>query len=1149
MNFNTMTVIKKLRLKGFKSFASPTELEFGNAFNCIIGSNGSGKSNIHESVMFVLGELSAKAIRAEKSANLIFNGGKTGSPHKEAEVSIFFDNEKREFPIDSDEIKLSRFVRQNGQSIYKINDEKRTRQQVLELMKAAKVSASHNIVSQGDIIAMAEMRTDERRKIIEEVSGISVYEEKKEKSLQELGKVAEKLNNANIILKEREVHLRELKTDRDQALKFKELEENLKNNKATLLNFEIKDKEEKKLEIESKINSYQNDINKINVKLEEIKNVIKNKKEEIKQLNSQIEEKGEKEQIKIQKEIEELKTSLVKDKTKADNYEVEVKKVKERIHQLKQNFFEVNEKIDSLYREKKNMEDKNLFLAKKEISLKDDIEKFKKAHDITEDNSIEKIEKELEEKQNKLLKIKEDRGLKNLDKEKIESQLNSLSNILFLENKGEIKDLRDKFRDVTKELNQKLGESSVISSQLSSSRSKLLVTNEELIKLKARDMTIKESMTGNLSIKKILSLKLKGVFGTVADLGKADSKYSLALEIAAGPRINSLVVKDEEVAEKCINLLKENKLGVATFLPLNKIKERPIRDEIKKLSSKGINGLALDLISYPSEFKNIFSFVFGDTLIVDDIETARRIGVGRARMVTLEGDLFDQSGAIVGGYRAKKLGAFKEKQFDDEINKFEKESSNLKSTILSLEDKKIEVEDHIIKIREKKTEFEAEITKFERMHQISDLQKIREDKEKFSSDLKNILNELKNMDLFINTVSRELDSLKEKKEKIKDREKSIRNPDIINNLKKLEENKEEIKIQLAKNETELKNILNQITTIYNPEKEKIEKIIKDHEKEINLFTDELAKLKSFIDSNSKTLKEREHREKEFFSEFKAMFAKRNNYNEDIQKQESQISNEQFKQKEIENKLNELSIKRAKIVAEFEALQKEFEQFTDSKLRRSVTPEQLKSEISEFEKEIKKIGNVNLRALVVYENIEKEYKSLLEKAEIISREKEDIMNLMYEIESKKASIFLKTFHEINENFRKIFLSLTEKGEAHLDLEDKENPFNAGLDIKVKLLGNKYLDIKSLSGGEKTLTSLAFIFAIQEVKPASFYLLDEIDAALDKSNSLLLSKLVAQYSKKAQYVLISHNDSVICEADQIYGISMQKNGISKVTSLKL
>ena len=1146
-----MSVIKKLRLKGFKSFASPTEFEFGNGFNCVIGSNGSGKSNVIESMIFVLGELSAKSIRAEKSSNLIFNGGKTSAPMKEAEVSLFFDNNKREFPIDTDEVKLSRYVRQNGQSIYKINDEKRTRQQVLELIRAAKIDpGGHNIVNQGDIISMAEMKPEERRKIIEEVSGISVYEDRKQKALNELTKVENKVNEANIILAEREAHLRELKKERDQAVKFKEIEENLKSNKATLLNFELKEKEDKKLEIEGKINSYQDNINKLNSKVEELKTIILNKKNEIKELNSKIEEKGEKEQIKIQKEIEELKTSLVKDKSKLDNYDSEVKKVKERIIQLKQNNDDLKEKIDSLNKEKKTLEEKISSLEKKEISIKDDIDKFRKAHDILEDFDVDKLEKEIEEKQNIILKKKEEKGILTVNKERLESELERINTILSVENKKEIKDIREKFKDLTKNLNTKIGENSVISSQLSSLRTKLVAANEDLIKLKARDMTIRESVSSNLSIKKILSLKLKGVHGTISDLGKVDSQYALALEVAAGPRINSIVVKDDEIAASCINILKENRLGVATFLPLNKINERPIRDDVKKLiNSKGVQGLAVNLIAYNSEFKNVFSFVFGDTIVVDNIDIARKIGVGKARMVTTEGELFEQSGAIVGGYRAKRISVFKEKQFDDDILRLEKETSSLKITIKSLEDKKLEVEEELIKLKETKAEYEAEIIKFERTNQISDINKIKENKEKFTNDLRDLNNELKTFDNLISSISKELDMIKAKKDKIKDKEKETRNPEIANKLKDFEQNKEEIKIQIAKSETELKNSINQINTIYVPEKEKVEKIIKDHDKEILLFSEELSKLKILLENNSKILREKEKHEKEFYSEYKSLFAKRNNLNDEIQKNEGFISNESFKVKEIEGRLNELSLKKAKIVAEFEGLQKEFEQFKDVKIRRSINSEQLRAEIIDLEKEIKIIGNVNLRALEVYENIETEYKKLIEKSEVIKREKEDIMKLMYEIEGKKHGIFMKTYKIVEENFRNIFLSLSEKGEAFLDLEDKENPLNAGLDIKVRIGSGKYLDIKSLSGGEKTLTALAFIFALQEFKPANFYLMDEIDAALDKSNSLLLSQLVAKYSKKAQYILISHNDSIICEAEQVYGVSMQKNGMSKVTSLKL
>jgi len=1146
-----MTVIKKLRLKGFKSFASPTELEFGNGFNCIIGANGSGKSNVLDSMVFVLGELSAKSIRAEKSSNLIFNGGKKSPPMKEAEVSILFDNEKREFPIDTDEIKLSRFVRQNGQSIYKINDEKRTRQQVLELIKSAKIDPSgHNIIGQGDIIYFTDMKTEERRKIIEEVSGISVYEDRKEKALNELGKVDSKLNESSIILTERETHLRELKKERDQALKFKEMEEKLKDNKATLLNFELKDKESKKNEIESKINSNQDNIDKINKKLEEIKSTIKLKKDEISSLNSEIEKKGENEQVLIQKNIEELKTQIVKDKTKVDNYKNEVQKIKERIYQLKQNNEELTKKIDFLQKEKKTLNEKNLFLIKKDSSLNEEINKFKKSHDIQEGFNIEGLEKEVEEKQNKLLKLKEERGILNNNKEKLDSEINRLNNIFNLENKKEIKELRENFKQLTKELNQKTGENAVVSHQLLGLRNELIIKNENLIRLKAKDITIKESLSGNLSIKKILSLKIKNVFGTIADLGKVDSKYSLALEVAAGHRINSIVVKDDEIAEKCINILKENKLGVATFLPLNKIKERPIREDTKKLANlKNVYGFAVDLISYSKEFKNIFSFVFGDTLVIEDINTARKIGIGNARLVTLEGDLFEQSGAIIGGFRQKKISTFKEKHFDEEIRSLEKETDSSRESIKSLEERKNNLEEQIIKLKDKKAEFEAEIIKFERTNQIIDITRLKENKDKLFADLKDVNLKIKETDSSISSLSKDIDILKLKKEKIKEREKSIKNPEILGKLKELEKNKEEIIIQTAKNETEIKNTISQINTIYNPEKEKVEKIIKEHEKENLMFNEELNKLLLNIEDNSKDLKIKEKQEKDFYSEYKSLFAKRNSLNEFIQKQESLISNESFKLKEFESRLNELSLKRAKIIAEFEALQKEFEQFKDAKIRRSLTQEELRSEISVIEKEIKNIGNVNLRALEIYETIEIEYTKLLEKMEIIKREKEDIMKLMYEIEGKKLSIFMETFKVVDQNFRDIFLSISEKGEACLELENKEDPLTSGLDIKVKIAGNKYLDIKSLSGGEKTLTALAFIFAIQEIKPASFYLLDEIDAALDKSNSLLLSKLLLKYSKKAQYILISHNDSIISDADQVYGISMQKNSMSKVTCLKL
>ena len=300
---------------------------------------------------------------------------------------------------------------------------------------------------------------------------------------------------------------------------------------------------------------------------------------------------------------------------------------------------------------------------------------------------------------------------------------------------------------------------------------------------------------------------------------------------------------------------------------------------------------------------------------------------------------------------------------------------------------------------------------------------------------------------------------------------------------------------------------------------------------------------------SASQQEMEKKERKFKQDYKELFNKRNKTSEETHKAETAVLGEEGKVQAIQDKMNALSIDRAKVVAEKEALEREYGEFGGVELRKNISIEKLKEEIKKFEQMLGQIGNVNMRALEVYEDIKKEYDSLLEKAGKLQQERDDVVNLMYEIDSKKKESFMGTFKVIAQNFTSTFSQLSRKGEASLALENKDDPLQGGVDIMVRITGNRYMDIKSLSGGEKTLAALAFIFAIQDHHPAPFYLLDEVDAALDKTNSDLLSKLIAKYSSKAQYVLISHNDMVISEADTIYGVSMQENGMSKVISLKV
>lgn len=1150
-------MIKRLIVKGFKSFANKTELVFGNGFNIIIGSNGSGKTNISDSVCFVLGKSSAKDMRAEKSANLIYNGGKKGSPAKEAEVTIEFDNSAGKFPIQSKEVSITRIVKQNGTSTYKINDEVRTRQQVLELLNSSKINPDgHNIVMQGDIVSLAEMKPIERRMIIEEIAGISMYEDKKQKCLNELERVGAKLNEAEIILTEREVNLRELKKERDQAIKYKEIQETIKDDKATFLHLQIKDKEEKVNEVESKKKEAEGKIEKVSKEIQEIKSTIQQHKEEINKINEDVEVKGEKEQIILRKEAEDLRTSIIKATSRLEVCQNEIEKIKTRKEQLNTNIKEVEERIIGLKKQKQEYEQLQKIVSSEEKELQKRITNFKDKYGVDTDlnRTLEDIDKNIDLIINELNKINEEKQALIRNKDQLTFKLNSIEGRIE-DLKGSTKELerlkenKKNLKEVSDKLVKYLNEDSLYKSQLTKAKNELNQNTEELAKHKTRQITIQERTLSDLAVRKILELKneFKGIQGTIASLGEVESKYSLALEVVAGARSQSIVVDTDSTAQKCIEHLKKNKFGIATFLPLNKIKPKIIEPQVKEIASqKGVHGFAKDLVKFDSKYKDIFSYVLGSTIIVDNIETARRIGIGRARMVTLDGDLLEPSGAMIGGYRMQRQGlGFREKETDENIKKLDEDIQKLRTLVSHVEKKKIENEELIEVIRNKKINIEADVIKLEKTLNVIDSEDLLEDKKEFLENTKKLDKEILMVETKHSDKNKELEDLRSKKVKLKNK---ISDPNLARDLGSLEENKLKIKERYLELNANIKNLDAQIETILSPEKDKTEKIIKQQDKELEEFTKELSNLKELVKNREQELKSKDQQEKKFYSNFKDMINKRNKLTEKIQKLETDTAREDEKLKNHEQRLNNINIDRAKAIAELEGLQKEFENYKDAKIRRGVSLEELKIRIHENEKALNKIGNVNLRALEVYEQIQEEYQKIIEKVNKLKLEKEDVLGMIAEVESRKKDIFMKTYNVLVKNFKEIFSSLTTKGEAHVMLENPENPFEGGVEIQVKIAGNKFLDMRSLSGGEKTLAALSLLFAIQEYDPSPFYLLDEVDAALDKRNSELLSKLIQKYSQKAQYVVISHNDNIISEAEYVYGVSMQ-DGLSKVVSLKV
>ncbi|MBI4016945.1 MAG: chromosome segregation protein SMC [Candidatus Aenigmarchaeota archaeon] len=1163
------TKILRMTMDGFKSFGRHTELLFGEDFNVVLGPNGSGKSNIIDSLCFVLGRSSSKSLRAEKSAHLIYNGGKAKQPAKTAEVSIYFDNSHKVFPLSDAEIKISRVVRQDGMSRYRINGVARTRQEVVELLSHARIDPDgYNIILQGDIVRLVEMSPVERRQIVEEIAGISVYEEKKQQALNELTKVDEKLNEAEIILKERDGYLKDLRKERDQALAYKDINDLIKTNKASVLKLSLDKKNNLLEQLQNKMNTHKETLLQHQEKIKNLHDKIVERKNKINEINANIEQKGEVEQVAVQKEIEAVRIEIATLKTKISSSQTEIGRISARKIQLDHNLEELNKKINESRAKEAELAAQHQTLSEQLSRIDSDVGAFRAKHQLGQDSGIDKqiedVDKKIDELQRDMQTMRERQQTVIREKDKLDFQIQTIDSQIQKmksvedEHKQEILALKQKkqeFKKVLLELNELLNTDSSMAGQLGELRQNLTLLQEEHAKLSVKQAGIQESIAGNIAVKKVLEAKnsLGGIHGTVSELGSSNSKYAMALEIAAGQKINSLVVDDDKTAAKCIKYLKENKLGVATFLPLNKIKGQLIGDELKKTAKiPGSVGFAVNLVDYDSQYKPVFSYVFGTTLVVDKIETARRIGVGTNKMVTLEGDMCEMSGAMVGGFRHKKAGAFRDNDLSVKIQKIGNDVAEYEKRIEKITAQRAEHEEKISKLRQVKIELEADIIKTEKTLHLntSDTDANLSYKEELIGRHKETANGLSAIEEEVQKKTRSLTDLKIRKQQLRDQINQLRNPAILAELSALEAKQKELNEQIVVIETEQNTLAVQQKEVLFRDSENINKVKKDVDKDEKEFNASIKSFEHAVKSQERTLAEKEKEQQKFLSHYKSLFEERNVCSQEINSVETKILGIEEKSREEELALNTFSLDETRLKTEISGLELDFSNYSGIPLKLDKSEESLKQETYNAERRLANIGAVNMRALDIFDAAEKEYGLLLEKKNRLGTEKDSVLNLLKEVEGQKTELFTHSLEEVNKNFVRIFGQLTTKGSsAALELENPQQPFEAGLRIKVKLTGQKYLDIRSLSGGEKTMTALAFLFSLQEHEPASFYVLDEVDAALDKSNSEKLAKLIRHYTGHAQYIVISHNDAVITEADTLFGISMHADmGISSVVSLK-
>ncbi|MFA6022490.1 MAG: chromosome segregation SMC family protein [Candidatus Pacearchaeota archaeon] len=953
-----MAYVKKLVMHGFKSFASRTELPFDQGINVIIGPNGSGKSNITDALCFVLGRLSIKSMRAAKAANLLFQGSHEHKPAHEASVEIVFDNSDKSFAIDSSEVTLKRIVRRNGLGIYKINNETKTRQEILELLAQAGIDPNgFNLVLQGEIARLIKMRPEERREIIEEVAGISIYESRKEKSLSEIEKTEQKLKEVNAVLRERTIYLKNLEQERKQALRFKELEKTVKQCKASIINRNIEEKVKEIAEVEKEISRDKKYKEKIKSEIEQINseiNVIENK---INEINQYIQKTTGFERESLNEEITDLNVKIAADRARKDNYEKKLAENEIRKRELETNLQEYEKELETL---------------KKNSPL------------------MSKRQEELKKKKQELEKIQEER-------EKLYST------------QSELNAIRDRIRDKERLEQKAQNESKFIFNQIreiseNTSNQTIEQCNSEITQIRANiekfSKDIDEINAGKLSIEKKISV--------------AES------ELERNKRLKTQMPKSD-TCPLCQSKLSESHV---THVLNN------ADDKIKHFESE-INGMHQHLIDLNSKFSGI-------KLSIQDSQ--KRIFEKQAEMVKLK----------------------------------------------NIEDKK------------------------EQMKRLMEEEKL----------IKKEINELEETKLKIDKRVQDKDTIEQKYQKLFFEMQEISS--------RTDEN---LDTSILYKEREMENIRNVVKNILKDKKE---------------IQDEVARLSHELKENGKKLDEKDKASRLLSEKFKKLFEDRTTLQEKIKQKNIFLVNQQNALSRVDDAINNFKINIAKISAARESLEYEFKEFTDIEILPGSVPS-LQERLQKSEQTLMTIGSVNLRALETYDEIKQEYENIAQKVAQLEKERDEILKIIHEIDIKKKKTFMKTFDSINELFTRNFSQLSVKGKAFLEIENKEDIFAGGVNITIKIAQGKYFDVTSLSGGEQTLVALSLIFAIQEYKPYCFYILDEIDAALDKRNSELLANLLKKYIQSGQYIIISHNDSIISGANVIYGVSMN-SGLSKIISLK-
>lgn len=1159
--------IKQLEIDNFKSFANKVDIPMLQGFTTISGPNGSGKSNIIDSILFALGLSTSRTLRAEKLFHLI----STYNKRNEAFVKVTFGE------TGEGDFSVARRIRKSSQgfnSIYYLDDKIATLSDIHAKLEKYNITPnSYNVMMQGDVMSITNCTPGERRKIIDEIAGIADFDRRIEQATNELDTVEKRVVNSTLILNEVNTRLEQLKEEKEVALKYQKLKEE-KNGLESQINtvkfFDLRRNIEKAHENILEFTKKKKEEELKSKDLEERLKLIKEKYDEI---SKTITEKGEGHQLELKQKAEEIKGSISRknssivfaDKQIQDNLKtientkngIEVQQGKIKDAELK-----ISLKQDEIKGIEKNIEEQKAILHKilEDMSgLNETAEKH-----IEKRNTLRKELEALQDKETKLIQkqapLEADLSTKKKSLEDARGKLAELEAFKanFSETKASkellIEQLGKELDDFKIILKNTLYEYDKTKNEITDMDYDLQAARKKIYQLEAVKQANEDANLGR-AVDTVIAANISGVHAPLMKLGQVDEEYSTAMEIAVGGRMAHIVVDDEHVASTCIELLKSSNAGRATFVPLNKIVKCPRSLNLPK--DKGVIDFAINLIDFDDEYLNAFYYAVGETLVVEDRSVANKL-IGKYRMVTLSGDLFEKSGSITGG-AVRKTGLKFAQNSDSEIDTLKSRLKDMESKYAALISKRSSLEGKMEDVRGK---YSSSTTEFNKAKlELANLET------SFANTQQNIDEKqefIKVTEPEITSIEKTLDKIEEEhidiSEKMTDVQTSITEVEKLMNdadLKDLKEKTAGVEAEIKRYEKNMADANNEIeglhqridfinTTIktHNDTIERSLGVNKDLELDKAKFAEEIKglneqlevleiQIKEITDKLGELLKQRDDINKDLVD----IETQRNLKASDIEKIAEQIESFKARRRELEPQLEETRNVLTEAGVNINEL---------TPVEMSI--EEITSRIQRLQKRMDDLGAVNMKALEDFENVSARQQELHSQIETLSHEREQILERMRGYEDLKKETFLKTYNVINENFKDIFHRLSD-GEGTLILENEEKPFEGGLDIEAQPRDKKKQRLAGMSGGEKALTALSFVFAIQKYMPAPFYAFDEVDASLDGINVEKLAHIVQSQAETTQFIVVSHRKPMIESANRTIGVTQKEKGISKVTGVKL